>query len=157
MKYAVLTSYLFLTNGIILINPHFALNITFLVVVKDWLIKMNELFDNKLLKKVYAKQIETMLSTPSIFIGIFNEGDPYTASLYKEQSRIRKAEAEQRLARKWSILLGSNNITVKALCELHTPNDYNECNGCDTGMYAESGIEWPCRTIELLFELLTNE
>jgi len=42
------------------------------------------------------------------------------------------------------------------LLELHVPtvsidDDHSlECAGCDPGAYAESGADWPCRTINLL-------
>ena len=43
---------------------------------------------------------------------------------------------------------------TSAVVKLHRPDEgayapktYAECNGCDAGLYAESGIDWPCRTI----------
>jgi hypothetical protein len=43
---------------------------------------------------------------------------------------------------------------VQAVVALHSPDEgqyvprtFAECDGCDAGLYAESGIDWPCRTI----------
>lgn len=38
------------------------------------------------------------------------------------------------------------------LVDLHSPNDYGECGGCDFGGYEGEPPTWPCRTVALLAE-----
>lgn len=53
-------------------------------------------------------------------------------------------------------LAGGDEVT-QAVVALHAPEegrytnpDFAECAGCDAGMYAESGVDWPCRTVLLI-------
>jgi hypothetical protein len=52
------------------------------------------------------------------------------------------------------LLQAVTDEVVSAVVKLHRPDEgqyapktYAECDGCDAGLYAESGIDWPCRTI----------
>lgn len=53
-----------------------------------------------------------------------------------------------------ALLQAVSDEVVSAVVQLHhpdegqyLPNTYAECQGCDFGINAESGIDWPCRTI----------
>ena len=42
---------------------------------------------------------------------------------------------------------------TRQLLDLHDcerTGTYPDCEGCETGSYAESGIEWPCGTVDLI-------
>lgn len=59
--------------------------------------------------------------------------------------------AELRQSGRWS------SSWMQAVIELHAPDEgtyaprtYAECAGCDAGIHAESGIDWPCRTVLLI-------
>lgn len=38
----------------------------------------------------------------------------------------------------------------RLVLNLHAKKNYDECDGCDPGSYAESAAEWPCATVDLI-------
>lgn len=48
--------------------------------------------------------------------------------------------------------LATAHPTLHPVIDLHSCDQYGECDGCDSGAYAESNANWPCRTIELILE-----
>lgn len=52
------------------------------------------------------------------------------------------------------LLQAVGDEVTSAVVKLHAPDEgtyapktYAECDGCDPGIHAESGVDWPCRTI----------
>jgi hypothetical protein len=43
---------------------------------------------------------------------------------------------------------------LQPIIKLHSPDQYQWCNGCDPGDYAESSPHWPCSTIDLILDSL---
>lgn len=41
---------------------------------------------------------------------------------------------------------------IRDVVMLHRPDGEDECEGCDLGLWPNSGPLWPCRTIRLIQE-----
>lgn len=63
----------------------------------------------------------------------------------------RMAEAKARIAGT-TARLALAHPALHPVIELHSPNEREECLGCDAGDYAETSPQWPCSTIELILE-----
>lgn len=79
-------------------------------------------------------------------------GEPGPEEL--ERYRAQRAAVQPRLHAALDQLanLGGPGSTERKVLDLHARNDYNECQGCDSGSYAESDPSWPCRTVDLIAE-----
>lgn len=106
-----------------------------------------------LLAEIYEKSLtEQLMRDTAIFGKLKREWTP------EEKERIETAKAKREKERKDLLdLLATATGVVKAIIELHSENKYEECEGCDLGSYAESGAQWPCRTIDLIAEELRGK
>lgn len=46
-----------------------------------------------------------------------------------------------------------NKDIIKAIEDFHSDNGHRKCSGCDSGDYAVSDPDWPCRTWLLIQDL----
>lgn len=106
-----------------------------------------------LLAEIYEKSLTEQLMRDTVMFGkIKREWTP------EEKERIEKAKIKREKERQDLLdLLANATGATKAIVELHSVNNYDECDGCDLGSYAESGAEWPCRTINLIAEELRGK
>ena len=103
-----------------------------------------------LLKLVYQEALTEQLKRGTVFSKF--ERTP------EQQQKIDEARVKREKERQELLdLLATATGSLKAIVELHSVNKYDECDGCDLGSYAESGAQWPCRTIDLIAEELRGK
>lgn len=75
----------------------------------------------------------------------------------REPTAEETAEAERRCTERAETLVAFQQALAavadplpRKLLDLHCRTEHAECGGCDPGMYAESGADWPCSTVETI-------
>ena len=99
-----------------------------------------------ILAEVYTTQLAAMLNNDTVLFNKLKDDADHDALIkeYREKAEKERKELLETLSKATG--------THKAILELHSENNYGECSGCDLGSYAESGAEWPCRTVDLIAE-----
>lgn len=50
---------------------------------------------------------------------------------------------------------------LRPILDLHAPDTFTgqwgECQGCDPGAYAEGRADWPCATVEMIYNLTLDD
>jgi hypothetical protein len=91
---------------------------------------------------------------PDVWAGkvmdVLTERLPFAFTPRTEEERaaaLARFDAREEYVERLAEMLASpDDLTVRAIADLHKQDAYGQCDGCDFGGYDAEPVRWPCRT-----------